>query len=86
MTDFSDIKQSQKLKDDQILLEAEAEARAQRVNARSQDRAVLAAKKKLERRNRVYKLTGLWGAIIFIGFIAVTWFSGDLIKIIHDLG
>jgi len=41
--------------------------------------------KRAKRRKRIMKMSAAWVGVIFVIFLAVTWFSGDLIAWMDDL-
>lgn len=67
------------------VLENEAEARAKRIEMRKDQKSKADKSLKEKKRKRVYKIAGIWVALIVAGLFALTWFSGDLVEYFHDL-
>ena len=72
----------QKLIEGQLQLEGEDEARNRRVGLRKQRQALLAAKRRKQRRARAFKLAGFWTVAIIGGFFAMAWYSNDVMALI----
>jgi hypothetical protein len=72
----------QKLIEGQLQLEGEDEARKRRVKIRKQRQAMLAVKRRAQRRARAFKLAGFWTLVIIGGFFAMAWYSNDVMALI----
>jgi hypothetical protein len=71
-----------KLIEGQLQLEGEDEARKRRVKIRKQRQAMLAVKRRAQRRTRAFKLAGFWTLVIIGGFFAMAWYSNDVMALI----
>jgi hypothetical protein len=66
-------------------LDNEDEGREHRIEGRRKQRMKQDAIKRAKRRKRIMKMSAAWVGVIFVIFLAVTWFSGDLIAWMDDL-
>lgn len=77
--------EEKKLKENQKVLEDEAESREKRIKMRQEHRLRAEAIARLRRRKRMFKVAGAWIGAIFIAFFAATWFSADFANWLHEL-
>ncbi len=68
--------------EDQAQIANEAESRARRIQRRREYRQKVAEGQRAKRRQRAFKLVGLWSLVIIAGFIAAAWFAPDLAKML----
>lgn len=67
-------------------LDDEDEGREHRIEERRKQRIKQDALKRAKRRRRMVKMSAAWVGVIFVAFLAVTWFSGDLIAGFDKIG
>ena len=77
--------EEKKLKENQKILEDEAESREKRIKMRQEQRLRAEARLRIRRRKRVFKVAGAWIAAIFVALYAATWFSADFADWLHSL-
>jgi cell division septal protein FtsQ len=63
-------------------LENENENRDRRVRERKVYRQKMEARKKARRRQRAFKLAGVWCLVIVAGFIGIAWFANEFARLI----
>lgn len=68
--------------EDQAQLADEADGRARRIQRRKAYREKVAQGRRAKRRQRAFKLAGIWSLVIIVGFIAAAWFAKDLAQLI----
>ena len=81
----NDFNKKKKRKDDLNLLKGEEESRGKRIKDRKKQQKKIAAARAKAKRIRNAKLAAVWVFVIFAGFMAFGWFSGDLVKTFHKL-
>ncbi|MAF47036.1 MAG: hypothetical protein QGH73_03405 [Rhodospirillales bacterium] len=68
-----------KLRENRDLLDHEAEDRSRRIKIRRQQRLKKEAAARIQKRKRMFKVAIVWVGLIFLGFLAATWFSADFV-------
>ena len=70
---------------DHALLKREADSRESRIKIRREQQAKKEAARRLAKRKRMFKVAGAWLGMIFVGFLAIAWFSPAFINWLHTL-
>lgn len=79
-TDFKRRRErSAKLRENRDQLDHEAEDRTRRIKIRRQQRLKKEAAARIQKRKRMLKVATVWVGLIFLGFLAATWFSADFV-------
>ena len=73
------------LERDRELLRREAASRNKRIKTRREQQLKKDAARRLAKRKRMFKVMGIWIAILVIGFLVVAWFSPKLINWMHGV-
>ena len=68
--------------EDQAQLAGEAESRTRRIQRRKAYREKVEQGRRAKRRQRAFKLAGVWSLVIVAGFVAAAWFAKDLAQLI----
>ena len=73
------------LERDRELLRHEAAGRNKRIKTRREQQLKKDAARRLAKRKQMFKVMGIWIAILVVGFLAVAWFSPKLINWMHGV-
>ena len=68
--------------EDRAQLAGEAESRSRRIQRRKAYREKVEQSRRAKRRQRAFKLAGLWSLVIVAGFFAAVWFAPDFAKLL----
>ena len=66
-------------------LRVEAAQRSKRIQGRRDQQLKKEAAKRMAKRNRMFKVMGIWLAVLIAGFLIIVWFSPDLMKMLRDM-
>ena len=78
--------EANKSRQDKRQLNDEDEGREHRVEERRKQRIKQDAIKRAKRRRRMVKMSLAWVGVIFVTFLGVTWFSGNLVSWMEQFG
>ena len=78
--------EAKKSRQDKRQLNDEDEGREHRVEERRKQRIKQDAIKRAKRRRRMVKMSLAWVGVIFVTFLGVTWFSGNLVSWMEQFG
>ena len=78
--------EANKSRQDKRQLNDEDEGREHRVEERRRQRIKQDAIKRAKRRRRMVKMSLAWVGVIFVTFLGVTWFSGNLVSWMEQFG
>ena len=68
------------------VLRQEAASRDKRMRLRKEQQLKKEAVKRMAKRRRMFKVAGVWIALLAIAFFVTVWFSPDLMKMLRNLG
>lgn len=68
------------------MLRQEAAQRDKRMRIRKEQQLKKEAAKRIARRNRMFKVAGIWVVVLIAVFLVTVWFSPDLMKMLRSLG
>lgn len=71
--------------DDREVLRREDAQRNKRIKIRREQRLKKEAAKRIAKRKRMFKVAGVWVAVLIAAFLVVVWFSADIMKFIRSM-
>ena len=71
--------------DDREVLRREEAQRTKRIKIRREQQLKKEAAKRIAKRKRMFKVAGIWVAVLIAAFLVVVWFSPDIMKFVRNL-
>jgi hypothetical protein len=71
--------------DDHDVLRREEAQRNKRIKIRREQQLKKEAAKRIAKRKRMFKVAGIWVAVLIAAFLAIVWFSPDIMKFVRSM-
>jgi hypothetical protein len=71
--------------DDTDVLRREEAQRNKRIKIRREQQLKKEAAKRIAKRKRMFKVAGIWVAVLIAAFLAIVWFSPDIMKFVRSM-